>query len=68
MSAPCKNATAKGPDQPAGTPMPPLKKTLPGTFALALVFPNPVTIPLFLGVLGWELYRRTRPGYDKNSE
>jgi len=48
--------------------MPSLKKAIPGAIALALVFPNPITIPLFLGVLGWELYRRTRPGYDKNGE
>ena len=48
--------------------MPPLKKALPGAIALALVFPNPVTIPLFLGVVGYEFYRRTRPGYDKNAE
>ena len=68
MSAPLKSTPAKGPVQPAGTPIPSLKKAIPGAVAFALVFPNPVTIPLFLGVLGYEFYRRTRPGYDKNGE
>ena len=68
MSASRKNTTAKEQGQPAGTPMPSLKKAIPGAVAFALVFPNPVTIPLFLGVIGYEVYRRTRPGYDKNGE
>lgn len=68
MSAPRQSTSAKGPDQPAGTPMPSLKKAIPGAIAFAIVFPNPITIPLFLGVLGYEFYRRTRPGYNKNSE
>jgi len=53
MSAPRKTTTAKGQGQPAGTPMPSLKKAIPGAVANCKISSHPKSLLVVNSVSGF---------------
>lgn len=49
------------PKQPPPLPPPPsLRKGIPAAVGVAVAFPNPLTIPLAIGVVGYEMFRQAK--------